>query len=125
MTLLRADQLVFVPNVGFRLSSGAIAEANVVVEQEGRTLTAVLSSDRDGAEIRMNIAGVSEELDFRQSRPAEAPVRVTDDHGPSSRSGRPGTTCPVTSAVLWRGRRFSSALSRSTASHRTSARWTL
>jgi hypothetical protein len=75
------DELVFVPKVGFRLARGAIDAANVVVERDGRTLTAGITSDRDGADIRMTVAGVAETLDFRQSRPANAPVRITDDRG--------------------------------------------
>ena len=75
------DELVFVPNVGFRLATGAMASPNVVVEQAGRTLTAGVTSDRDGAEIRMTVSGIDEVLDFRQSRVVHAPVRVTDDRG--------------------------------------------
>ncbi len=55
--------------------------ANVVVERDGRTLTAGLTSDRDGAEIRMTVAGLHDELEFRQSRPVDAPVHITDDRG--------------------------------------------
>jgi hypothetical protein len=76
-----SDELVFIPNVGFRLARGAMDAANVVVEQAGRTLTAGLTSDRDGAEIRMTVAGLDETLEFRQSRRVEAPVRITDDRG--------------------------------------------
>jgi hypothetical protein len=76
-----SDELVFVPNVGFRLAQGAMDAANLVVERDGRTLTAGLTSDRDGAEIRVTIAGLDESLDFRQSRAVDAPVRVTDDRG--------------------------------------------
>src|SRR5438046_578164 len=75
------DDLVFVPNVGFRLARGAMDAANVVVERDGRTLTAGLTSDRDGAELRISVAGLNETLDFRQSRPVDAPVRVADDRG--------------------------------------------
>lgn len=75
------DDLVFVPNVGFRLARGAMDAANVVVERDGRTLTAGLTSDRDGAELRISVAGLDETLDFRQSRPVDAPVRVADDRG--------------------------------------------
>src|SRR5206468_10204556 len=46
-----------------------------------RTLTAGVTSDRDGAEIRMTVSGIDEVLDFRQSRVVHAPVRVTDDRG--------------------------------------------
>ncbi len=76
-----ADDLVFVPNVGFRLARGGMDAANVVVERDGRTLTAGLTSDRDGAELRVTVAGLDETLDFRQSRPVDAPVAVTDDRG--------------------------------------------
>ena len=81
MSLRSADELVFVPKVGFRLAHGAMDAANVVIERDGRTLTAGLTSDRDGAEVRMTVAGLDQTLDFRQSRPVDAPVRVTDDHG--------------------------------------------
>jgi hypothetical protein len=75
------DELVFVPNVGFRLATGAMVSANVVVEHGGRTLAAGVTSDRDGADIRMTVTGIDETLDFRQSRLVDAPVRVTDDRG--------------------------------------------
>ena len=81
MKVTQADELVFVPRVGFRLAHGAMDAANVVIERDGRTLTAGLSSDRDGAEVRITVAGLEETLDFRQSRPVEAPVRITDDRG--------------------------------------------
>jgi hypothetical protein len=75
------DELVFVPQVGFRLAHGGLQSENVVVEQGRETLTVGITSDRDGTDVRMTIAGVSVELDFRQSRPATAPLRLTDDHG--------------------------------------------
>jgi hypothetical protein len=75
------DELVFVPNVGFRLARGAMDAAAVVVERDGRTLTAGLTSDRDGADLRITVVGLDETLEFRQSRPVEAPVRVIDDRG--------------------------------------------
>jgi hypothetical protein len=81
MTVAESDELVFIPNVGFRLAHGAMDAANVVVERDGRTLTAGLTSDRDGADLRVTIAGLDESLDFRQSRPVDTPVRVTDDRG--------------------------------------------
>jgi hypothetical protein len=81
VSVASSDELVFVPNVGFRLAHGAMDAANVVIERNGRTLTAGLTSDRDGAEIRVTVAGLDESLDFRQSRAVDAPVRVTDDRG--------------------------------------------
>jgi hypothetical protein len=81
MSVRAADELVFVPNVGFRLAHGAFDAESVVVEHEGRTLTAGLTSDRDGAELRMTVTGLEESLDFRQSRSVDAPVRITDDRG--------------------------------------------
>ena len=75
------DELVFVPQVGFRLGRGGLQSENVVVERGGETLTAGLTSDRDGTDLRITIAGVDVELDFRQSRPAVAALRLTDDHG--------------------------------------------
>jgi hypothetical protein len=76
-----SDELVFVPQTGFRLARGGLRSENVVVRQGSQTLTAHLSSDRDGADLSMNISGVDEKLDFRKSRPVEAPVTVIDDRG--------------------------------------------
>jgi len=75
------DELVFVPNVGFRLAHGALGSENVVVRRGAQTLTAGLTSDRDGAEITVTISGVEEQLDFRKSRPVDTPVRIVDDRG--------------------------------------------
>ncbi len=75
------DELVFAPEVGFRLAYGGLQSENVVVERGRETLTAAITSDRDGTDVRITIAGVPVELDFRQSRPAAAPLRLTDDHG--------------------------------------------
>src|SRR6266851_4716951 len=71
------DKLVFAPQVGFRLAHGGLQSENVVVERGRETLT----SDRDGTDVRITVAGVPVELDFRQSRPATAPLRLTDDRG--------------------------------------------
>lgn len=76
-----SDEVVFVPQVGFRLARGGLQSENVVVERGGETLTAGLTSDRDGTDLRITIAGVDVELDFRQSRPAVAALRLSDDHG--------------------------------------------
>lgn len=76
-----SDEVVFVPQVGFRLAHGGLQSENVVVERGGETLTAGLTSDRDGTDLRITIAGVDVELDFRQSRPAVAALRLSDDHG--------------------------------------------
>ena len=59
------DELVFVPQVGFRLAHGGLQSDNVVVERDGETFTAGLTSDRDGTDLRITIAGVDVELDFR------------------------------------------------------------
>jgi len=75
------DKLVFVPQVGFRLAHGGLQSENVVVERGRETLTAGITSDRDGTDVRITIGGVPVELDFRQSRPAPAPLRLTDDRG--------------------------------------------
>jgi hypothetical protein len=75
------DEFVFVPQVGFRLAHGGLQSENVVVEHGGETLTARLTSDRDGTDLRITIGGVDVELDFRQSRPAVAVLRLTDDRG--------------------------------------------
>jgi hypothetical protein len=75
------DEFVLVPRVGFRLARGGLKSGNVVVRQGDQTLTAELTSDRDGADISMKIEGVPEELPFRQSRPVEAPVSVVDERG--------------------------------------------
>ena len=80
-TSVESDELVFVPQVGFRLARGGLQSENVVVERGHETLTAGITSDRDGTDVRITIAGVDVELDFRQSRPASAPLRLSDDHG--------------------------------------------
>ena len=77
----RQDDLVFVPQLGFRLAHGGLQSENVVQQRDGQTLTAGVTSDRDGTDVRVTIGGVDVELDFRQSRPATAPLRLTDDRG--------------------------------------------
>lgn len=81
MRIAVGEELVFVPQTGFRLARGGLRSESAIVRQGPQTLTAKLSSDRDGADLSMTITGVDEELDFRQSRPVEAPVRVVDDRG--------------------------------------------
>jgi uncharacterized protein YodC (DUF2158 family) len=44
------DELVFVPQVGFRLAHGGLQSENVVVKRGGETLIAGLTSDRDGTD---------------------------------------------------------------------------
>ena len=75
------DELVFVPQTGFRLAHGGLQSENVVSERGRETLTAGITSDRDGTDLRITIAGVPVDLDFRKSRPANAPLRLTDDRG--------------------------------------------
>lgn len=75
------DRLVLVPQVGFRLADGGLTSENVTVGRGGQTLTAQLTSDRDGSDLRISIDGVAEELEYRKSRPVDAPVTVTDDRG--------------------------------------------
>lgn len=81
MRSVMSDELVFAPQTGFRLAQGGLRSANVVVRQAPQTLTAQLTSDRDGADLSMSVMGVEVELDFRQSRPVDAPVSVIDDRG--------------------------------------------
>ena len=75
------DELVFVPNLGFRLARGGLQSPNTVLRQGAQTLTVGVTSDRDGADIMATITGVDEELEFRKSRAVETPVTITDDHG--------------------------------------------
>jgi hypothetical protein len=75
------DELVFVPNVGFRLARGGLQSPNTVLNQGSQTLTVGVTSDRDGTDIMVTISGVDEQLDFRKSRAVDAPVTITDDHG--------------------------------------------
>lgn len=75
------DELVFVPNVGFRLARGGLQSPNTVVTHGAQTLTLGVTSDRDGADIMATISGVDEQLEFRKSRAVDAPVTVIDDHG--------------------------------------------
>jgi hypothetical protein len=50
-------------------------------ERAGRLLTVGITSDRHGTDVRITVAGVPVELDFRQSRPATGSLRLTDDRG--------------------------------------------
>ena len=75
------DELVFVPNLGFRLARGGLQSPNTVLTQGAQTLTVGVTSDRDGADIMATITGVDEELEFRKSRAVDTPVTITDDHG--------------------------------------------
>lgn len=93
----RNDELVFVPNLGFRLAQGALRSENVVVRRGAQTLTAGVTSDRDGAELSVTFSGIEEQLDFRKSRQADAPVRIVDDHGRVLAEGRAAMSCRVIS----------------------------
>ena len=75
------DELVFVPNVGFRLAHGGLQSPNTVVSHGAQTLTVGVTSDRDGTDIMATIIGVDEQLEFRKSRGVDAPVTIVDDHG--------------------------------------------
>lgn len=75
------DEFVLVPRVGFRLASGGLRSGNVAIRSGEQTLTAELTSDRDGADLSIKIDGVQQELPFRQSRRVEAQVTVVDDRG--------------------------------------------
>jgi hypothetical protein len=79
--LTTTDELVLVPQVGFRLAGGGLTSENVTVAKGRQTLTAQLTSDRDGSDLRITIDGVDEDLEFRKSRAVDAPVTVTDDRG--------------------------------------------
>jgi len=81
MSNAQTDEVVFIRDVGFRLARGGLVSSNVVVARGPETLTAQLTSDRDGSELRVTIDGVSEELEFRKGRAVDAPVEVVDDHG--------------------------------------------
>jgi hypothetical protein len=75
------DELVFVPNLGFRLARGGLQSPNTVVSHGAQTLTVGVTSDRDGTDIMATITGVDEQLEFRKSRAVDAPITIIDDHG--------------------------------------------
>jgi hypothetical protein len=75
------DELVFVPNLGFRLARGGLQSPNTVVSRGAQTLTVGVTSDRDGTDIMATIIGVDEQLEFRKSRAVDAPITIVDDHG--------------------------------------------
>lgn len=83
-----ADDLVFVPKAGFRSKHAVGTRANVVVEQDGRTLTAAVRPDRDGIRLEFSVIGIPMELTTNSKR-LEDPVRIHDDHGRDISTPRP------------------------------------
>lgn len=75
------DELVFVPNLGFRLARGGLQSPNTVASHGAQTLTVGVTSDRDGTDLMATITGVDEQLEFRKSRAVDAPVTIIDDLG--------------------------------------------
>jgi hypothetical protein len=83
-----ADDLVFVPKAGFRSKHALGTRANVVVEKDGRTLTAAITPDRDGIRLQFKITGIPAEL-VGSGTHLEDPVRIHDDHGRDISRPRP------------------------------------
>lgn len=84
----RAEDPVFVPKIGFRLTHALGTRANVVAENEGRTLTAAITPDRDGIALHFTVTGIVMELGPNGQRFAD-PVGIHDDHGRDISTPRP------------------------------------
>lgn len=83
-----ADDLVFVPKIGFRSVHARGTRANVVARKDGRTLTAAITPDRDGVRLEFSVIGIPMQIDSRSQR-FEDPVRIHDDHGRDISTPRP------------------------------------
>ena len=90
MTLggIDADDMVFVPNRGFRSVHALGTRANVIVEKDGRRLIAVIGPDRDGVSLAVQVTGIVMEVG-PNGRRFEDPVRIHDDHGRDISKPRP------------------------------------
>lgn len=86
-----ADELVFVPRIGFRSVHALGTRANVVARQDGRTLTAAITPDRDGVRLQFTVIGIPMDLAPAGKR-FEGPVRIHDDHGRDISKPRPRWT---------------------------------
>jgi len=82
------EDLVFVPKIGFRSMHALGTRANVVVQKDGRTLTAAITPDRDGIRLEFSVIGIPMELGTMSKR-FEDPVRIHDDHGRDISTPRP------------------------------------
>jgi hypothetical protein len=83
-----ADDLVFVPLVGFRSAHALGTRANVVTKSGDRTLTAAITPDRDGIRVQFTVTGIRMDLDANGKR-FEDPVRIHDDSGQDISTPRP------------------------------------
>jgi hypothetical protein len=83
-----ADDLVFVPSTGFRSVHALGTPANVVVVQDGRTLTAAITPDRDGIRLQFTVTGIPMVLEAGWRR-FDDPVGINDDHGRDISTPRP------------------------------------
>ena len=83
-----AEDLVFVPRIGFRSMHALGTRANVVAEQNGRTLTAAITPDRDGVRLQFTITDIPMELDGNGRR-FEGQVQIHDDKGRDISTPRP------------------------------------
>ena len=83
-----ADDLVFVPRVGFRSAHALGTRANVVANSGERTLTAAITPDRDGIRLQFTVKGIPMDLDSNGKR-FEDPVRIHDDAGRDISTPRP------------------------------------
>ena len=83
-----ADDLVFVPRVGFRSAHALGTRANVVATSGERTLTAAITPDRDGIRVQLTVAGIAMDHGANGTR-FEDPVRIHDDSGRDISTPRP------------------------------------
>jgi hypothetical protein len=77
------EQLVFTPHFGFRSAQVLESPTNLVIERDGRTLTANLVSDRDCTTLHFSVLGFDAPADF-DAVPyyhVKASARVRDDRG--------------------------------------------
>ena len=83
-----AEDLVFVPQIGFRSMHALGTRANVVAEQDGRTLTAAITPDRDGIRLQFTVTGIPMEID-PNGRRFEGQIQIHDDKGRDISAPRP------------------------------------
>ncbi len=85
-----AEDLIFVPQVGFRWASALGTKANVVLKRSGLTFIGGIAPDRDGCRLNFSLSGIQLPDDLGpMGRALEAPVRIHDDHGRDISKPRP------------------------------------
>ena len=79
------EQLVFVPQVGFRPARARGTDGNVVMERDGLTFTGAVMPDRDGVRLAFTVSGVPGEEPTNGGpvlyRGAAGTARAADDQG--------------------------------------------